>query len=83
MSDPRARAPRRAGPARSAEHPRAARLRAPLALVLGALLAIEAAGGLVIFFARLAFGATPGEGVHVVAGAALSVTYAADRKSVV
>jgi len=77
LSDPRARAPRRAAPAGSAPYPRAARLRAPLALLVGALLAIEAGGGLVIFFARLAFGATPGEAVHVIVGVTLSAAYAA------
>jgi hypothetical protein len=56
---------------------RAARLRAPLLLALWALLAVEAVGGLVIFFARLAAGATPGETLHVVAGAALTIVYAA------
>ena len=57
--------------------PRAARLRAPLLLALAALLAFEAAGGLVIFAARLATGSTPGESLHVVLGAALAGVYAA------
>lgn len=61
-----------AGPA-----PRAARLRAPLLVTLWVLLAFEAAGGLVIFFARLAAGSTPGEMLHVVAGVALTIVYAA------
>lgn len=33
-------------------------------------------GGIVIFFARLISGSTPGETLHVVAGAALTVVYA-------
>jgi len=41
-----------------------------------ALLAFEAIGGLVIFFARLAFGTTPGETLHVLAGLALVAAYA-------
>lgn len=57
-------------------HARALRLRAPLLLALAALLAIEALGGLVILFARVAFGATPGLVVHVVAGLALTLAYA-------
>lgn len=40
------------------------------------LLAFEAAGGMVIFVARLGFGATPGEALHVLAGLALTVLYA-------
>jgi hypothetical protein len=55
---------------------RAKRLRAPLLLALWALLAIEGLGGIVIFFARLAAGRTPGESLHVVAGAALVLVYA-------
>lgn len=55
---------------------RARRLRAPLLLALWALLAFEAAGGLVIFVARLGTGATPGETLHVVAGIALTAVYA-------
>ena len=55
---------------------RAARLRAPLLLTLAALLAVEAIGGLVIFFARLAFGTTPGESLHVIAGVLLTAVYA-------
>lgn len=55
---------------------RAERLKAPLLLVLWVLLGIEAAGGLVVFFARLATGSTPGETLHVVAGAILTLVYA-------
>lgn len=40
------------------------------------LLAFEAAGGLVIFVARLAFGTTPGETLHVIAGILLTAVYA-------
>lgn len=54
-----------------------ARLRSPLLLALAVLLAIEAVGGLVLFFARLAFGRLPGESLHVIAGALLCVVYAA------
>jgi hypothetical protein len=65
----------------AARHPvasaQARRLRAPLLLLLWALLAIEAAGGLVIFFARLVAGATPGATLHVLAGLALVLAYAA------
>jgi hypothetical protein len=56
---------------------RSRRLRAPLLVALWALLAFEAAGGLVIFFARLAAGTLPGESVHVYAGIALTFAYAA------
>jgi len=56
--------------------PRAARLLAPLLLTLAALLAFEALGGLVLFFARLAAGSMPGEAVHVFAGLALTLAYA-------
>ena len=56
---------------------RAARLRAPLLVALWVLLAFEAAGGLVIFFSRLAAGSTPGEALHVMAGLALTLVYAA------
>src|SRR4029453_9439172 len=55
---------------------RARRLRAPLLLALAALLALEAVGGIVIFVGRLAFDRVPGEGLHVVAGLALTVVYA-------
>lgn len=56
--------------------PRARRLRAPLLVALAVLLAFESLGGLVIFFARLALGRTPGEALHVVAGVALTFVYA-------
>jgi hypothetical protein len=56
--------------------PRAARLRAPLLVLLWALLAIEGVGGIVIFFARLALGRTPGETLHIYAGALLALVYA-------
>ena len=56
---------------------RARRLRAPLLVALWALLAFEAVGGLVIFFARLATGTLPGEAAHVFAGIALTAAYAA------
>jgi len=55
---------------------RARRLRAPLLVSLWALLGFEAAGGLVIFVARLAAGSTPGEALHVAAGLALTIVYA-------
>jgi hypothetical protein len=61
---------------RSAGEARAQRLRAPLLLTLWVLLAFEAAGGLLIFVARLVWGATPGEALHVVAGAILTLVYA-------
>ena len=57
--------------------PRALRLRAPLLLALAVLLGFEAVGGLVIFFARLAAGSTPGVAVHVAGGVALTFVYAA------
>jgi len=55
---------------------RARRLRSPLLVTLAVLLAVEAAGGIVIFFARLAFGTLPGTTLHVVAGVAFTVVYA-------
>ncbi|HEY6866038.1 MAG TPA: hypothetical protein VI792_02210 [Candidatus Eisenbacteria bacterium] len=55
---------------------RARRFRSPLLLALWALLAFEGAGGLVIFFARVAYGTLPGEAIHVVAGVALTLAYA-------
>ena len=58
------------------EAPRARRLRAPLLVTLWVLLGIEAAGGLVLFFMRLATGGMPGESLHVAAGAALTLVYA-------
>lgn len=57
--------------------PRARRLRAPLLLTLWALLTFEALGGLLIFFMRLATGRTPGEMLHVVGGALLTLAYVA------
>ena len=65
-----------AGTVGAPAEPRARRLRAPLLLALWLLLAIEAAGGIVIFVARLATGGTPGEALHVVAGLALAAVYA-------
>ena len=55
--------------------PRSRRLRAPLLVLLWGLLGIEALGGLVIFFMRLAAGIMPGETLHVVAGAGLTLVY--------
>ena len=63
-------------PSPAVDPARARRLRAPLLLALWALLACEALGGLVIFIARLVAGATPGEALHVVAGAVLTGLYA-------
>jgi hypothetical protein len=60
-----------------APSPRGRRLRAPLLLALAALLAIEAAGGFVIFIARVVNGSAPGSALHVFAGAALTVAYLA------
>lgn len=56
--------------------PRSRRLRAPLLVLLWWLLAIEAVGGLILFFMRLAAGSAPGETVHVIAGAGLTLVYA-------
>ncbi len=72
---PAAPAPRPARPA-VARDERHRRLRSPLLLTLAALLAFETVGGLVIFFARVAVGMLPGEALHVVAGAALTLPYA-------
>ena len=55
---------------------RARRLRAPLLLALALLLAVETVGGLTLFFARVAFGRSPGEALHVLAGALLTGVYA-------
>ena len=55
---------------------RARRFRAPLLITLWVLLAIEGVGGLVIFFARVAYGTLPGEAIHVLAGVALTIVYA-------
>ncbi len=57
--------------------PRARRLRAPLLLAVWTSFGIAAAGGLVIFFARLAAGTTPGIALHVVAGLVLLAAWAA------
>ena len=56
--------------------PRSRRLRAPLLVLLWWLLGVEGAGGLVISFMRLATGSMPGETVHVIAGAGLTLVYA-------
>jgi len=60
----------------SAAGAQAQRLRSPLLLALWALLAFEALGGLTLFTARLVAGASPGEGLHVGAGVALTALYA-------
>lgn len=52
------------------------RLRAPLLWVLAVLLTFEAAGGIVIFIARTAYGVTPGEFLHVAVGVVLMLLYA-------
>ena len=52
------------------------RLRAPLLLALAALLLLEAAGGLLMLFVRVAWGATPGVALHVAGGLALTLVYA-------
>lgn len=52
------------------------RLRSPLLLAFAVVLAFEAAGGIVIFFARLAYGTTPGEMLHVIGGLVLTPLYA-------
>jgi hypothetical protein len=63
-------------PLRPAAAARASRLRAPLLLALWVLLAFEAAGGLVLFVARLVWGALPGETAHVLVGVVLTAVYA-------
>jgi len=55
--------------------PRSRRLRAPLLVLLWWLLGIEALGGLTIFFMRLAAGSLPGETLHVLVGAGLTLVY--------
>lgn len=70
-------AERETAPRSAAAETRSRRLRAPLLVTLWGLLAIEAAGGLVISFARLAAGSTPGITLHVAAGFALSLAWAA------
>ena len=52
------------------------RMRSPLLVLLWWLLAFEAAGGLLMFFMRLAAGSTPGELLHIAVGAALTLVYA-------
>ena len=52
------------------------RLRSPLLLAFAVVLAFEAAGGIVIFCARLAYGAMPGETLHVIGGLVLTPLYA-------
>lgn len=54
---------------------RARRLRSPLLVAFWTLLAIEALGGLVIFAARLATGALPGETLHVGGGVLFTVAW--------
>ena len=70
-----ASAPRAAVPLASGLE-RARRLRSPLLAALWVLLAFESAGGVLIFFARVAYGRLPGETLHVLAGAALTAVYA-------
>lgn len=70
-------AEREEAPRPAAAEARSRRLRAPLLVTLWGLLAIEAAGGLVISFARLAAGSTPGITLHVAAGFALALAWAA------
>ena len=57
--------------------PRVRRLRSPLLLAFAALLAFDAGGGLVLFYARLAYGRLPGERSHVLVGIPLALFYAA------
>jgi hypothetical protein len=64
------------GEARAAGRARNRRLRSPVLLLVGLLLAFEAVGGLWIFIARLLWGTTPGEALHVGAGLALTMAYA-------
>jgi hypothetical protein len=52
-------------------------MRAPVLVLLWWLLGFEAAGGLLIFFMRLASGQTPGEMLHVVVGAMFTIVYIA------
>ncbi|MEQ1834437.1 MAG: hypothetical protein ABL977_15430 [Candidatus Eisenbacteria bacterium] len=52
------------------------RMRAPLLVLLWWLLGFEAAGGLLMFFMRLAAGTTPGELLHIAVGALLTLVYA-------
>jgi hypothetical protein len=64
-------------PRTSAPVTRASRLRAPLLVTLWVTLGIEAAGGLVLFTARLVTGTSPGITLHVAAGVVLTFVYAA------
>ena len=68
---------RRASGQTAASAARARRLRSPLLLATAVVLAFEAVGGIVIFFARLAYGVTPGETLHVIGGIVLTALYAA------
>ena len=68
-------APRSAALA-AAQRERAGRFRSPLLLTLWLLLAVEGAGGLLISFARVAWGALPGQALHVLGGVALTALYA-------
>ncbi|MFI5370686.1 MAG: hypothetical protein ACHQ52_03940 [Candidatus Eisenbacteria bacterium] len=61
----------------AAGRPRSARLRAPLLITLWIALGFEAAGGLVIFCARLLSGSSPGVTLHVAVGLVLTLLYAA------
>ncbi len=61
----------------AAASPRARRLGAPLLVAVWALLLVEGVGGLLLFFARLAFGTAPGEALHVVAGLGLVLAWVA------
>ena len=56
--------------------PRSRRLRAPLLVLMWWLLGVEAIGGLTLSFMRLATGSMPGETIHVIAGAGLTLVYA-------
>lgn len=76
-SHPRLAASRHAPGPRNARTARAARLRSPLLIAFAVILAFESAGGIVIFCARLAYGTTPGEALHVIGGVVLTGLYAA------
>ncbi len=51
-------------------------MRSPVLIAVWALLLFEALGGMLIFMLRLTSGQTPGEALHVGAGALLTLTYA-------
>jgi len=68
---------RRASGPMAASAARTRRLRSPLLLATAVVLVFEAAGGIVIFCARLAYGVTPGETLHVILGIVLTALYAA------